>query len=227
MSIVRFSPNGRFLATAGDDHNILIHKQSGSSDWSEWLTHKRLPGHLEDVCDLAWSPCGTQLISGSVDNFVFVWDVQSGTKQEVKKHSHYVQGVAWSPCGQFIASQSSDRSCIVQRSKGQGKWEPLVELSKLPDGKSMFCGEDCPTFFRRLSFSPDGTLLFCPTGCMNGDSDSTEDKECELFTNARGAVTNNNERDYCAFVMCQGALEAPALQLPGFKKPVISIRCSS
>ena len=35
-------------------------------------------GHLEDIYDLAWSPNGQQLISGSVDNSAIIWDVNKG-----------------------------------------------------------------------------------------------------------------------------------------------------
>jgi WD40 repeat protein len=35
-------------------------------------------GHIEDVYDLAWSPNATQLISGSVDNSVIIWDTNKG-----------------------------------------------------------------------------------------------------------------------------------------------------
>ena len=35
-------------------------------------------GHLEDIYDLAWSPDGTQLVSGSVDNSAIIWDINKG-----------------------------------------------------------------------------------------------------------------------------------------------------
>ena len=35
-------------------------------------------GHLEDIYDLAWSPDGNQLVSGSVDNSAIIWDINKG-----------------------------------------------------------------------------------------------------------------------------------------------------
>ena len=35
-------------------------------------------GHIEDVYDLAWSPDGIFLISGSVDNSAIIWDISKG-----------------------------------------------------------------------------------------------------------------------------------------------------
>ena len=93
-------------------------------------------GHIEDVYDLAWSPNGSQLISGSVDNSVIVWDAVKGISflsptfpfspflmlltyfigdklKILKDHRQYVQGVCWDPCGAYIASYSSDRTCRI------------------------------------------------------------------------------------------------------------------
>ena len=170
-----------------------------------------------DVCDLSWSPDSTELISGSVDNVMFKWILEKGQKDEVKRHEHYVQGVAWSPCGQLMASQSSDRTCSVLKldmtchGKSMSGWDEISLLSKSPTGKQMFCDEDCPTFFRRLTFSPEGSLLFCPTGS------SSDEKAVFGQTNDAPA--------HCAYVVSSQNPSAPALQLPGFKKPVVSVRC--
>ena len=80
---------GQFLASAGDDYNILVFRlngqrltrsgqPSGATDWADWSTHRLLRGHVLDVCDLCWSPDSTQLISGSVDNVMFKWNLDKG-----------------------------------------------------------------------------------------------------------------------------------------------------
>ena len=43
-------------------------------------------GHIEDVYDVAWSPNGSQLISGSVDNSVIIWDTTKGIEQQATKN---------------------------------------------------------------------------------------------------------------------------------------------
>jgi len=213
INVVRFAPNGKFMASAGDDYNILVFRQNDDESWS---THRLLRGHVLDVCDLAWSPDSSQLVSGSVDNVMFLWDLTTGSKQEVKRHEHYVQGVAWSPCGTVIASQSSDRTCCVMKQTGPSaacsSWSEVATLSKGPDGKQMFCDEDCPTFFRRLCFSPEGSLLMCPTG---NSSDV-----CEVFKKDTQEAAN-----YCAFIATKDDPQNPVLQLPGFKKPVVAMSC--
>ncbi len=69
-------------------------------------------GHADDVLDVAWSPDGTALLSGSIERLCYMWDV--GTRKSVVRlanHHHYVQGVAWDPQCQYVISQSADRTC--------------------------------------------------------------------------------------------------------------------
>jgi len=42
-----------------------------------WVRCAQLIGHKGDVLDISWSPDGSYLASGSVDNHVIVWDVRS------------------------------------------------------------------------------------------------------------------------------------------------------
>ena len=88
----------------------------GSLTSERQLARQFLKRHQNDVYDVAWSPCSSRLITGSVDNSCIVWDVARGREiATLEGHSHYVQGVAWDPAGAFLVSQSSDRSMRVYR----------------------------------------------------------------------------------------------------------------
>ncbi len=41
-----------------------------------WKVSSALRGHAGDVHDLAWSPDGSALVSGSVENWAMLWDVE-------------------------------------------------------------------------------------------------------------------------------------------------------
>lgn len=55
-------------------------------------------GHLADIYDLCWSPDGTMIISGSVDNQTLIWDVATRKpKQAFSDHTNFIQGI-WRGC---------------------------------------------------------------------------------------------------------------------------------
>ena len=67
-----------------------------------------------EVYDLAWSPTGEYILTGSTDNTARIFSVSEAVCiREIADHAHYVQGVAWDPMNEYIATQSSDRSVKV------------------------------------------------------------------------------------------------------------------
>ena len=70
-----------------------------------------LEGHTHYVASVAFSPDGTQIVSGSWDNTVRLWNVQS-REQIATLEGHYggVRSVAFSPDGNYIVSGSRDNT---------------------------------------------------------------------------------------------------------------------
>ncbi|KEP47025.1 chromatin assembly complex protein [Rhizoctonia solani 123E] len=127
VNVVRFSPNGEFIASAGDDGMLAIWSPSDKpvhnfGDSAEELQYEKehwrprvvVRATTREVYDLAWSPNGEYIVTGSTDNTARVHNALDGTVvREITEHSHYVQGVAWDPLNEFLATQSSDRSVHV------------------------------------------------------------------------------------------------------------------
>ncbi|KAL8277117.1 hypothetical protein RQP46_010445 [Phenoliferia psychrophenolica] len=127
VNVVRWSPVGTMLASAGDDGNVLFWVPGESAtQFGESVEDKayekeswRVKSMLRttaggEIYDLAWSPDGTYILAGSVDHTANIYDVSSGhLVHTIAEHTNYVQGVAWDPHGHFIATQSSDRSMHV------------------------------------------------------------------------------------------------------------------
>lgn len=188
VNAVKWSPNGQLLASGDDESVIFIWKQKGDGENSNicddtnegdkevWITMKILRGHMEDVYDLNWAPSSNFLISGSVDSSAIIWDVYKGkTITILKDHNNYVQGVAWDPCNQYVATMSSDRNMRIFDINTK---KVLARTSKstlsVPEGHELFekkvrlfHDDTLQTFFRRLNFSPDGNLLFTPSGVVD------------------------------------------------------------
>ncbi|KAI8127651.1 hypothetical protein FF38_03209 [Lucilia cuprina] len=190
VNVVKWSPNGELLASGDDESVVFIWKLKSDSeplnildptneqDKEVWITLKVLRGHMEDIYDLSWSPNSLFLVSGSVDNSAMVWDVQKGKSMAIlNDHKGFVQGVAWDPKNQYIATLSTDRylrifdiqskKVLYRVSKGT---LPVPEDNNL-HGKRMrlFHDDTLQTFFRRLSFTPDGKLLLTPAGVTDYD----------------------------------------------------------
>ena len=118
VNMCRFSPNGKYLATGSDDNTVIIWVQKsrptnfGSSEEKIcWSNYKILRGHSGDVYDLSWNPESKYLISGSVDNYCMIWNIEKAKcVNRFMDHEHFVQGVSWDPRNKYILTQSSDKS---------------------------------------------------------------------------------------------------------------------
>jgi WD40 repeat protein len=75
---------------------------------------RELQGHSKWIMCVAFSPDGSQLVSGSQDETVRLWSVAGGKLLKVlTEHSHSVKSVAFHPNGKQVASCSSDKTVRV------------------------------------------------------------------------------------------------------------------
>jgi len=100
---VRYSPDGRWLATASDDNKIRLWN---TTDYS---LEQTLVGHTNFVNGVVFNPDGSLLVSGGHDRKVGIWDVQNGEALKfLEGHQNAVLRVAINPEGTLIASISWD-----------------------------------------------------------------------------------------------------------------------
>ncbi|KAL3278163.1 hypothetical protein HHI36_013505 [Cryptolaemus montrouzieri] len=182
VNVVKWSPTGTYLASADDDANIIIWQlktdnipslDDDSNDKETWNVLKIFRGHKEDIYDLCWSPDSSKLLSGSIDNTAILWDMQKGKSEQIlTDHKGFVQGVAWDPKGQYIATISTDRICRIYdkigkqvRARIAKGYLPVPSDHPLHEKEVKYFHDDTfKSFFRRLCFSPDGSVLIVPSG---------------------------------------------------------------
>ncbi|KAI5293264.1 HIR complex subunit, partial [Ascosphaera acerosa] len=139
---VRFSPNGKYVASGADDKIVCIYELDEGGDATNdpaaagdtsklqqssfgtdeppavehWRTILRLIGHDNDVQDLGWSHDSSILVSVGLDSKVVVWSGYTFEKlKTILNHQSLVKGVAFDPANRYFATASDDRTVRVFR----------------------------------------------------------------------------------------------------------------
>ncbi|WP_424100358.1 caspase family protein [Moorena producens] len=108
----------------------------------------RLQGHTDIVNDIAFSPDGKQILSGSDDNTVRLWDTETGQALHTFiGHTSSVTAIAFSPDGKQILSGSNDHTVrLWDTETGQalhtleGHIDGVSAIAFSPDGKQILSG---------------------------------------------------------------------------------------
>ena len=212
---VRFSPNGRYLASGADDKLICVYHLDkgppaptfGSTNEpppvENWKTYKRLIGHDNDVQDLAWSYDSSLLVSVGLDSKVVVWSGHTFEKlKSIPAHQSHVKGITFDPANKFFATASDDRTIKIFR------FQPPAPTATQHDMinnfvlettiSSPFKSSPLTTYFRRCSWSPDGNHI-AAANAVNGPVSSVAIIERTRWDSEINLIGHEAPTEVCMF----------------------------
>jgi WD40 repeat protein len=137
-----FSPDGRMLASAGNDKLVTLWDFSSKPPRS-----RTLRGHTDWVQGVAFSRDGKTLASIGHDETVRLWDPATGKPRgaPMAGDTKPLTGLAFSPDGSVLATSSEDGTVrLWDVARGRQLGEPLIQQ---------------PTAIWGLAFNPTGSLL--------------------------------------------------------------------
>ncbi|QVM12704.1 HIR complex subunit [Coccidioides posadasii str. Silveira] len=182
---VRFSHNGKYLASGADDKIVCVyvHEPNPPSHTStfgtnepppveNWRTIRRLIGHDNDVQDLGWSWDSSILVSVGLDSKVVVWSGHTFEKlKTIPSHQSHVKGITFDPANKYFATASDDRTIRIFRftspSPNSTAHDQIQNFVLEHTVKAPFVNSPLTTYFRRCSWSPDGTHI-AAANAVNG-----------------------------------------------------------
>lgn len=152
-----FSPDGKFLASGGDDNTVELWDTRTGRQVRSIKGHTRnirsLPSIPDSVFSVSFSPDSKILASGGSDATAKLWDVNTGHELASLRNGGPVYSVCFSPDGKVLASTGET---------------PLVKLWTVPTGQLLRTFDAQNNYpLTAVAFSPDGKLL------ASGSTDAT------------------------------------------------------
>ena len=177
---IKYSPDGTMMAVASAIGIWIYDVQTTEA-------RHLLSGHTRAVRSIDFNADGTQIVSGSVDETVRVWDVAMGIEVNMfTGHTDTVSSVAFNPDGNTIASGSYDKTVrlwdismgyelhsFTQHTEGitsvifnhdgsqlaSAGWDNLIHLFDVNGRKHLRTFTGSENSIRSIAFSPGGTKI--------------------------------------------------------------------
>lgn len=174
---VAFSPNGRFLATGGNDCTVIVSEVQTGRELARIL-------HKGEVTSVQFSPDSSIVASASNDCTVYLVRLKTGERICEIGHEFQVYSVEFSPDGSMVATASMDKTAGIWQVKdgqklhsldhddqvgratwspdgkrvGTGSWDSSCRIWDVATGRLLSCFKHGDRV-TALVFGPDGTII--------------------------------------------------------------------
>ncbi|GES61968.1 Hira-domain-containing protein [Aspergillus terreus] len=236
---VRFSPNGKYLASGADDKIVCIytldanppsHSTFGSNEAppvENWRTVRRLIGHDNDVQDLGWSYDSSILVSVGLDSKVVVWSGHTFEKlKTLSVHQSHVKGITFDPANKYFATASDDRTVKIFRftspapnSTAHDQMNNFVLETTI---SAPFQNSPLTAYFRRCSWSPDG-MHIAAANAVNGPVSSVAIINRGSWDGDINLIGHEAPVEVCAFSPRLYSTQPPNKQTPDNQGQAVTV----
>jgi centriolar protein POC1 len=125
--------------------NQIVNRAGGNSTLADPSLKRSFKGHKESVLSCCFNPNLKQVVSGSADTTVMVWNFKPNVRPfRFVGHKGPVYSVAVSPSGNTIVSGSADETIRIWNNTVEG-YSQVIKSHSAP--------------VKTVSLSQDGTLL--------------------------------------------------------------------
>ncbi|KAI9654414.1 MAG: hypothetical protein M1831_005380 [Alyxoria varia] len=228
---VSWDPLNEYLATQSSDRSVHVYKLSTNDGQFSLSQHGRisrmdLPPRRRRTSNSPAPPDFGQrgrLTSDASSHPAASSPVPSapGTPASMPQANHAMPP----PASQSRRSSCGASSPSIRRSASPAPSMPLPAvmpsvsprpLPSMAKNSNIYANETLTSFFRRLTFAPDGSLLFTPAGQYRSFHHAGPD-----HGKSTDEVTNT------VYIYSRAGLNKPPIaHLPGHKKPSIAVKCS-
>ncbi len=134
-SIIAFSADGKFVATASFDKTARLWDVNAGEELAEF--------NRDRIDAIAFSADGNYIATASFDKTARLWEAKTGKEVARLKHDRAVRAIAFSPDSNYIATASADKTARL--------WDSTTgeEVARLNDDYGISA----------VAFSPDGKYL--------------------------------------------------------------------
>src|SRR6202158_1826456 len=154
---VAFSPDGKLIASGGDDYTIKLWDVSTGAELGS------LRGHSGRVNSVVFSPDGQLLASGSDDTTIKLWDIKTGVAlRSLEGHPNHVLSVAFSPDGKRLATAGD-----MDVDQETANLRNMVKLWDVRTGAQLHTFDGHADNVNSIAYSPNGRAI------ASGSADGT------------------------------------------------------
>lgn len=179
ITSVSFSPNGKYIATAGNNDTVILWSASGEKKWQRGDGDR-----IKTMNFVAFSPDGKKIAAAEGDGTITLWDISGKKLKQFETSTTNFKSLSFSPDGKKIATADEEKARLWDLSGKQlaefvGHQGRVNSISFSPNGQQIatvgydgtirlwdMSGKQLKQFTAHkgqeilsLSFSPDGKYL--------------------------------------------------------------------